>query len=57
MKIRDTCFYAKDKWGNLYQFAWLPDDTFTVRTDGELYHKANFNDYEIVHVAFLEAEL
>ena len=54
--ITDTAFYAKSKHGVLYPFTWLEDNTFLIQDDGDLYNSANYEDYEIVHVAFLSAD-
>mgnify|MGYP003624996812 FL=1 len=49
-------YYAKDKFGNLFQFEWGEDDNLYIRTFKVNLLKVNKEEYEIVNIKIVTEE-
>ena len=52
-KLNYIGYYAMDKDKNLHQYTWSEDDTFYIRKPNKEYVKADFKDYEILNIAYI----
>ena len=53
MKNNYLGYYAKDKFGNLFQFGWQEnDDLHILKSDGR-YYIVDKSDYEIIQIEMI----